>query len=186
VEFNIEVWACVLWLISALLILGSVIASYVSPLLISYWNILQTVSFIVMAIALFTFSIGLSQKNKDISQLALVASICSIILFAVLMFSDPTVLFLNQGFVSKTITLIAAFAASLFLVYLSHWVYTQRYSWGIENPALLVVLLNLISAFFLFFEKVSALTFYKLEISYVMIILAMIANIYLFKKIKID
>jgi len=185
-DFNKEIAACVMWLISAVLILTSVIASPFFPLYGMIWNILQSVSFGVMALALFIFSIGFSDKDKNMSQLSLVSSLCSIILFAVLIFSDPTTLFMSQGFILQTITLVAIFAASLFLFYLGSWIYNSKYRWQTPNPALFAVVLNIIAALLLFSERVATLTFYKLNISYVIIIFAMIANIYFFKKIKIE
>ena len=103
-EFKFEILGSALWMISALVILTSILGSMIAPLMISVWNLLQTVSFGIVAVALFFFSIGLADKNKDLSQLALAASVCSIVLFVILFFSDPTLLFVNQGFISKTVT----------------------------------------------------------------------------------
>ena len=185
-EFKLEIWASGLWIFACVLILISVLGSMFLPLYLNIWNLFHTISYGALALGLFLFSIGLSKKNKDISQLAIAAAVCYIILFAVLLFTDPTILFANQSFIIKTIALVAVFSAALFLVYFGFWIFNSRYAWKIEQPALFAFVLNLISAFFLFFEKVSSITFYKLEVSYLILIIAMAANIFLLKKIKID
>lgn len=183
--FRAEIWACILWLISSLFILTSVIGNLLYPVLANFWDFANSVSFFFVTIALFVFSIGLSTKDKGLSHLALIASISTLVLSTFIIMLDPTV-FTGTNYFLIAVTLISMFSIALFLIYLSHWIFVSRYNWKVEKPALLAIILNVILAFFLFTENLAAFTFFEMNMSYIIAIIAMIANICLFRKIKIE